>query len=391
MNVLKAQKRALAATPPERSAKRPRASASSSSSLLPGIGGDALDFDEESSASGQGFVRSELSESERHSSEATREFMRIEALLRCRDLPDERRAELAQMQADLRANAPADAAAAAAVASVAAPSGDVHPAISLVMPSSGATRNDECAICGESFRLYHQTQLRDRMRSQANGGNQNDRGRRLATARSKAGVLNNGETVSDEYAKIFRFEELMRGYMRDCAIFAQMVTMQKQLVYLPMKRLGLPCAVWTVEMLATHYDVRKPHVYDKMRKCQSTLSVTSALKTLVGASCMQPDPDNPGRWMPNARHIASFERLAKEERAQIAMIERYHREKDNDLAAAMFALANAMNNTKTKAPSVVCDPVTAAGTGDSGNSMIRSTTTGPGTSTGIDFYKMSGY
>jgi hypothetical protein len=256
--------------------------------------------------------------------------------------------------------------------------------------SPGALRvsPDRCPVCRESFRIYYEQQNVERAQAASRAA---DTG---TTERARAAVLSNGETISDQYKKIFRFEDLVTGMMNDNDIIHNMVLMHRALIEKPAQKLGLRYTPWTHEMLREHFDVANEHIFDPIREIQRNLRMTRELSAEIRQACMVPDPDNPARRVADSKAIQSFERIVKEHRASIQELKRNMQSRHNSagLQAAMMQLVGTIGGLAER-DTLRTNPRVAAGTMERGGDALR--TAGKSTSqiggTQADLYALSGF
>lgn len=318
----------------------------------------------------------------------------IHALLRDPQLPNEQRisllTQLGQARRDAMVETNAGRNALSAPPPASAPARAVVSARPAAVPAAPSPRvtPDRCPVCHESFRIYHESQNIERAQAASRA---NDTGN---TERARTAVLSNGETISDQYKKIFRFEELMSGMMNDSEIIHNMVLLHRTLIEKPAQKLNLRYRPWTHAMLEEHFDVANEHIFDPIRETQNDLRMTRRLAAQVERSCLVPDPDNPARRVVDAKAVGALEKVLKEKRSSIQALEKSMQKRRDTagLQAAMMQLVGVIGGLSQR-DTLRINPRIAAGTMDRGGDALR--TVGKTTSeiggTQADLYALSGF
>jgi len=303
------------------------------------------------------------------------------ALLRDPQLPNEqRRALLAQLGQARRSAAPEQAQRPAAAAAAVVPAA--------AQPPPPHASSERCAVCRESFRIFHEAQNAQRAQAASRANDTKE------TARARSAVLSNGETISDQYKKIFRFEELMSGMMNDNEIIHSMVMLHRELIEKPAQKLNLRYQPWTHAMLAEHFDVANEHIFDPIREMQRDVRMTRRLAAEVERSCLVPNPDNPAQRIVDAKAVGALEKVLKEKRSSIQALEKSMQKRRDTagLQGAMMQLVGVIGGLAQR-DTMRVNPRIAAGTMERGGDALR--TVGKSASqiggTQADLYALSGF
>lgn len=330
----------------------------------------------------------------------TARIAQIHSLLRDPQLPNQQRISLLTQLGEARRNAMVGTNAAGQTQSSVAfvprtPAAPPRPptpssAVAARPPAHAPPRvsPERCPVCRESFRIYHESQNIERAQAASRANDTGD------TERARSAVLSNGETIADQYKKIFRFEELMSGMMNDREIIHNMVVLHRALIEKPSQKLSLPYQVWTHEMLAEHFDVANEHIFDPVRETQRDLRMTRKLSSEIERSCLVPDPDNPARRVVDAKAVGALEKILKEKRSSIQALEKSMQKRRDTagLQAAMMQLVGVIGGLSQR-DTLRINPRIAAGTMERGGDALR--TAGKTTSeiggTQADLYALSGF
>ena len=247
-----------------------------------------------------------------------------------------------------------------------------------------------CAICREQYESLSDDNpaVAEAVDARAGGVKTTARNSKARSAIQQA--------MSNRYVMIFRAEAILRGVIGDEQLIEIMLQMHRRLIEDRLReRPDIVFTPWTVEMLRTHYNPANRHFFDKIRSTSAELARAERMLTLIESQTMVPDANNPGYLVLDKGAVGSLERWSSHKLKVVRELDKMNREKEEDLAAAVFTLVSSIEKMARDANSmnVLRDPRTAAGTVAVGGDALRSANIGSANAIGsaYDFYAMSGY
>lgn len=216
------------------------------------------------------------------------------------------------------------------------------------------------------------------------------------TARQSKAHSQLQQHIASRYVLIHRAETILRGVLGDEQLIRMILEMHQLLIEQPLTQFPqISFTPWTDAMLREHYDPRKKHFFDRIRTTTTELDRANRVMTVIEAYLQVPDPDNPGQRILDTRAASSLERWSVHKCKLAADLEKMNKEKEEDLAAAIFSLIAAIAAVLgvNVAENVMRDARAAAGTVAVGGDALRSANIGSATAIGsaYDFYAMSGF